>query len=242
MTPTLHVLLEDNHCLAVLKPAGLLTQSANEAIPSLETLARAYLREKYQKEGHVYLGVPHRLDRPVSGVVLFARSTKAARRLAMQFRERQVQKLYWTLVEGSVNPDAGDWEDWLLKVSDEARTEIAVPNAPGAKQAALRYRTLLRLADSTLLEIEPLTGRSHQIRVQTASRGWPVVGDALYGSTQAFGPPAELARDRVIALHGRALTFLHPVRYDPVTVTAPLPEHWPLACRGDSCVSSPSST
>jgi 23S rRNA pseudouridine1911/1915/1917 synthase len=228
MSVTVNILYEDNHCLALNKPAPLLTQSASPGIPSLESLARDYLREKYHKLGRVYLGTPHRLDRPVSGIVLFARSSKAAQRLADQFRDHQVTKRYWALVEGEVLPDEGDWEDWLLKFAEEARTEIAAADTPGAKQASLRYRVLERHPGRTLLEIEPKTGRSHQIRVQAASRGWPMCGDFLYGAKTAFGPQAELPRDRVIALHAHSLTYLHPIRYEPMTVTAPLPDYWPL--------------
>jgi 23S rRNA pseudouridine1911/1915/1917 synthase len=226
MTLPLTVLFEDNHCLAVAKPAPLLTQGASPDIPSLEALARAYLKERYHKPGNVYLGIPHRLDRPVSGVVLFARSTKAAQRLAEQFRERQVRKVYWAAVEGDVQPAEGTWEDWLLKIAEEARSERVPPETPGARRAVLRYRRLASNAGTTLLEVEPETGRMHQIRVQAAVRGWPVRGDVLYGSRQPFGPAAELPRDRVIALHARSLTFLHPIRYEPVKVTAPLPELW----------------
>jgi 23S rRNA pseudouridine1911/1915/1917 synthase len=220
------VLFEDNHCLAVAKPAGLLTQGVAEGLPSLEALARAYLREKYHKRGRVYLGIPHRLDRPVSGVVLFARQTVSARRLAEQFRLRQVTKFYWAAVEGDVQPAAGTWEDWLSKVSDEARAIPAIPDTPGAQHARLHYRHLQSFPGGTLLEIELETGRMHQIRVQAAVRGHPVLGDALYGSTVPFGPPAELPRDRVIALHAQSLTFLHPIRYQPITVTAPLPDYF----------------
>src|SRR5688572_847690 len=109
------VLFEDNHCIAVVKPAPLLTQ-APAAVPSLEAMVKFYLKEKHHKPGNVYLGVPHRLDRPVSGVVLFARNSKAARRLAEQFRERQVTKVYWGLVEGRLGTAEGAWEDWLLKI------------------------------------------------------------------------------------------------------------------------------
>src|SRR5262245_7104824 len=224
--PPLAVLFEDNHCLAVVKPAPLLTQGASPDVPSLESLARAYLKERYHKPGNVYLGIPHRLDRPVSGVVLFARSTKAAQRLAEQFRERQVRKVYWAAVEGDVQPAEGVWEDWLLKIAEEARSERVSPETPGARHAVLRYRRLGANAGTTLLEVEPETGRMHQIRVQAAVRGWPVRGDVLYGSRQPFGPPAELPRDRVIALHARSLTFLHPIRYEPLTVNAPLPANW----------------
>jgi 23S rRNA pseudouridine1911/1915/1917 synthase len=225
----LHILYEDNHCLAVAKPAPLLTQGVPPGIPTLEALAKAYLKERYHKSGNVYLGIPHRLDRPVSGVVLFARNTKAARRLAEQFQTRQVRKVYWAVVEPSaagLPPAEGAWEDWLLKVRAEARAECAPAGTAGARQALLRFRRLREAADGALLEIEPVTGRMHQIRVQAAARGWPVRGDVLYGSRLPFGPAAELPRDRVIALHARSLTFLHPIRYEPLTVTAPLPAAW----------------
>lgn len=225
----LHVLYEDNHCLAVLKPGGVLTQ-APPGIPSMEEFVRAYLKERYDKTGHVYLGIPHRLDRPVSGVLLFARSTKAAQRLAEQFRERQVSKLYWAFVEhsreGSAPEDEGEWEDWMHKIKDEARSQVVTADAPGARRALLRYRVLKRSTEGTLLEIQPETGRMHQIRLQAARRGWPIRGDYLYGGRLPFGPPAELPRDRLIALHARTLTFLHPIRYEPVVLTADLPETW----------------
>ncbi len=225
-TMPLVILFEDNHCLAVAKPAGLLTQGVPPGIPTLEAMVKAYLKERYGKPGNVYLGIPHRLDRPVSGVVLFARNSKAAGRLAEQFQTHQVRKLYWALVEGVVEPAEGAWEDWLLKLPEQARSQRVEPDTPGAKRAVLHYRRLEVGPDWTLLEIEPQTGRMHQIRVQAASRGWPIFGDALYGATRPFGPPAELPRDRVIALHARSLTFLHPIRYEPMTVAADLPESW----------------
>jgi 23S rRNA pseudouridine1911/1915/1917 synthase len=235
MTDTeLTVLFEDNHCLALAKPAGLLTQGVPPGVPTLESLAKDYLKGKYHKAGNVYLGIPHRLDRPVSGVVLFARSSKAAARLAEQFQKREVGKVYWAVVEasptGELPPEEGDWEDWLLKLADQARTERVAPETPAARHALLHFRRLRTFSDSALLEVSPRTGRMHQIRVQTASRGWPVRGDELYGARLPFGPPAELPRDRVIALHARSLTFLHPIRYEPVTLTAPLPPTWREWC------------
>jgi 23S rRNA pseudouridine1911/1915/1917 synthase len=225
------ILWEDSHCLAALKPAPLLTQ-APAGIPSLEAMVKTYVKEKYHKPGNVYLGVPHRLDRPVSGVVLFARNTKAAQRLAEQFQKRQVTKVYWAAVEGNVAPAEGVWEDWLLKIRDEARAERVTSETPGARHALLHYRVLEQHGGTTLLELVPQTGRMHQLRLQTALRGWPVLGDVLYGSTRPFGPAAELPRERVIALHARSLTFFHPIRYEPITVTAPLPEPWsPVAPR-----------
>ena len=221
----MQILFEDNHCLAVNKPAPLLTQ-APPGIPSLEDMAKAYLKERYQKAGKVYLGVPHRLDRPVSGVVLFARTTKAAQRLSEQFQQRKVTKIYWGALEGAVAPESGVWEDWLRKVADEARVETTAPDAHDARKARLHYRVLGPCIGGTLVEFTPETGRMHQIRIQTATRGLPVRGDALYGGRLAFGPQAEFERDRTIALHARGLTFLHPIRYEPITVTAPLPAAW----------------
>jgi 23S rRNA pseudouridine1911/1915/1917 synthase len=221
------ILFEDNHCLAVAKPAPLLTQGVPAGLPTLETWVKDYLKVKYHKPGNVYLGVPHRLDRPVSGVVLFARNSKAAARLAEQFQKHQVSKVYWALVEGDVSPTEGVWEDYLRKLPDEARAEVVSPDAPGAKAAVLDYRVLQRHDQTALVELRPRTGRMHQLRVQAAYRGHPISGDELYGATTPFGPPAALARDRVIALHARGLTFLHPIRYEPLTVVAPLPEYWP---------------
>jgi 23S rRNA pseudouridine1911/1915/1917 synthase len=233
------VLYEDNHCLALAKPAPLLTQGVPAGLPTLEAQARAYLREKYHKAGNVYLGIPHRLDRPVSGVVLFAKSSKAAARLAEQFRSRQVRKVYWALVEPGEGPppEKGVWVDWLRKLPEEARSECVGRDEPGARLARLEYRVLAVLPEGVLLEIEPETGRMHQIRVQAAVRGWPVRGDFLYGARLPFPPSAPgaeadvPARERIIGLHARSLTFLHPIRYEPVTVTAPLPGYWPEGAR-----------
>lgn len=228
MSDTLDILFEDNHCLVVVKPAPLLTQAPPD-VPSLEARVKAYLKEHYHKAGNVYLGIPHRLDRPVSGAIVFARNTKAARRLAEQFQGRQVQKIYWALVEragkGEPLPAEGVWEDHLLKVAEEARSERVTAETPGARLARLRFRRLRETADGALLEIEPETGRMHQIRVQTAVRGWPVRGDILYGSRLPFGPGTE-PRERIIALHAHRLTFLHPIRYEPLTAVAPLPAAW----------------
>jgi 23S rRNA pseudouridine1911/1915/1917 synthase len=225
----LTVLYEDNHCLAVVKPPGLSTQ-APAGFPSLESLARAYLKAKYHKPGNVYLGIPHRLDRPVSGVVLFARQTASAQRLAEQFRDRQVKKVYWAVLErsaaGELPPEAGKWEDWLVKLTGQARAECVAQGTPGAKDASLSFRRLSCHDEDAFIEIVPHTGRMHQIRVQAASRGWPVRGDAFYGARHGFGEPAAEPRDRVIGLHARALTFLHPIRFEPIEVVAEPGEEW----------------
>lgn len=228
----LDILCEDGPILAVNKPAGLLTLGAKAGVPTLERLVKQFLKQKYEKPGNVYLGIPHRLDRPVSGVVVFARNSKAAARLAEQFRDRQVRKIYWALVERAPESAEGELVDWLRKTPDQAHVEVASAEAPGAREARLRYRTLqIDVSGSqetrTLLEIEPLTGRTHQIRVQLAARGWPVVGDVQYGATTSIAPVrAADPRDEPIALHARSLTIKHPVRYDSLTITAPLPEYW----------------
>lgn len=223
--PTVDVLFEDHHLIAVNKPAPLMTQ-APVGVPSLEAMVKAYIKDKYAKPAGVYLGIPHRLDRPVSGVVLFCRNTKASQRVAEQFQSHSVAKVYWALVEGVVAEDAGEWRDFVRKVADQARSEIVTADVDGAKEAVTQFRVLRRDGDTTLLELTPQTGRMHQLRVQSAARGHPVLGDALYGSSKSFGPPAELPRDRVIALHARRLAFEHPFRNTPIELEAPLPEYW----------------
>ena len=220
------ILFEDHHLIAVNKPAPLLTQ-APEGIPNLESSVKAYIKFTCDKPAGVYLGVPHRLDRPVSGVIVFARNTKAAQRVHAQFEAHLVRKVYWACVDGDVTPETGAWEDWLKKIPDEARVERSSQGEFGAKQATLDYRALQRLEGGTLLELSPQTGRMHQLRVQTAWRGHPIWGDSLYGSARDFGPTTDDSRERLIALHARQLTLQHPFTKETLTFTAPLPEYWP---------------
>lgn len=228
----LDILIEDGPVLAVNKPAGLPTQGVPQGIPSLESQVRDYIKTQYNKPGNVYLGIPHRLDRPVSGVVLFTKNSKAAARMAEQFRERQVRKIYWAVVEQPLAEPTGTLVDWLLKIPDQARVEVVPPGTDGARECVLSYRVLQQDVrgpgqGGVLVEIELGTGRMHQIRVQFASRGWPIVGDRQYGARTRL--LAALPIDPLIepiALHARSLTFLHPVRYDSVTVTAPVPDTW----------------
>jgi 23S rRNA pseudouridine1911/1915/1917 synthase len=221
----MQVLFEDHHLIAVNKPAPLMTQAPG-GVPSLETITKTYIKEKYAKPAGVYLGIPHRLDRPVSGVVVFCRNTKAAQRVAEQFQKHKVAKVYWAIVDGIVAEDAGEWRDHLRKIGDQARAEIVAAGAEGAKESITYYRVLRRDADSTLLELTPRTGRMHQLRVQAAARGHPVLGDVLYASSRVFGSLTELPRERVIALHARRLSFEHPFRKVRVELEAPLPDYW----------------
>lgn len=228
------ILFEDHHLLVVNKPAPLLTQ-APPHLPSLEAMVKGYIKEKYTKPAGVYLGVPHRLDRPVSGVVCFARNSKAAQRVHAQFEDRTVRKTYWAAVLGDVTPPEGRWEDWIRKVQEESRTVRAEPNEPGAKLATLDYRVLQAIPNGTLLELRPLTGRMHQLRVQSAWRGHPVFGDSTYAEAPPFGPPAEQPRDRVIALHARRLELDHPFTKQRLVIDAPLPDDWtPLSLSSEN--------
>lgn len=217
-TAPLEILYADNHCLAVAKPAKLLTAGDRTGDDTLLARSKEYVKQTYGKPGNVYLGIVQRLDRPTSGVVLFARTSKAAARLTKQFRDRTIEKTYLAIVEG--NPGPGDTElvDWLIK--DEARNVVSVaePGTAGAKESRLRYRVLKRNGERRLLEVRPLTGRSHQIRVQLSSRNMPIVGDRKYGSRVGLGGK--------IALHAASLTFKHPTRREMMTLTAALPEYF----------------
>lgn len=218
------VLLEDEQVLAVGKPAGIATQ-APPGIDCLELRIRRYLAGEAPTES-VYLGIPHRLDRPVTGAIVFAKTRRAARQLSRQFERRRVRKIYWACVERSVEPRDGTWRDYLHKVYGQPLAAVVDANHPQAQEAILHYRTLGQHRAGSWLEIELETGRTHQIRVQSASRGHPVLGDLQYGARQAFGPPCADERQRTIALHARALSFFHPVTKQPLSVEAPTAAAW----------------
>jgi 23S rRNA pseudouridine1911/1915/1917 synthase len=214
----LDVLYEDNHLLVVAKPAGIPTQGVSVEGTSVVTLARQYLKQKYHKPGNVYVGVVSRLDAPVSGVLVLARTSKSARRLNEQFRGRTVQKRYWAVVEGANIPPEGELVDWLQRDDARRRTQIVKPGAASAKEARLLYRRLETVRGLSLVEVELQTGRKHQIRTQLAHRGWPVVGDERYGSRRRF--------DEGIALHARSLELFHPTKGGRLRFVAPLPASW----------------
>ena len=221
------VLFEDNHCLILEKPAGLATQ-APDPYSSLESWARSYLKTKYVKAGRPYLGIPHRLDRPVSGIVFFTRSSKAAARIAEQFRERTISKRYFALVQGDLDPVAPEnqccWLDYMVKVPDVAKAMLCSHDQAGAKLAQLEMKSIKSADDLSLLDIHLQTGRMHQIRLQSSSRGFPIVGDSLY---QAVDNLALIQMDKRILLHSYYLKFLHPISYEPVEVRSELPSYFP---------------
>jgi 23S rRNA pseudouridine1911/1915/1917 synthase len=219
------LLYEQGPCLVVVKPGGLATQ-APPGIDSLEVRVKEFLRTRDGKTGKVYLGIPHRLDRPVSGVMVLARHVRAARRLAEQFEARTVSKKYWAAVEGEVSPAAGTWTDYLRKIPDAAQVEVVSAEHPDGRLAVLHYRVLASDGRMSWLEIDLETGRMHQIRVQAASRSHPIVGDAQYGAVMPFGPATDDFRQRWIALHARSLEFRHPMTREFVSQTAPLPAAW----------------
>lgn len=246
----LEILYDNGPCLVINKQAGILTQ-APAGIDSLEVQVKAFYKDREGKpDGNIYLGLPHRLDRPVSGAIVFARHVRAAQRLSRQFEDRTVTKVYWAAVEGHIEPDEDTWTDHLHKRHGMAQSIVVPEGDPRGKIAILHYRVLNRgflavpswgggkikmASDSSshhgptmcsLLEIELKTGRTHQIRVQCASRGHAVLGDSQYGSNLPFGEPFADERMRAIALHARQLAFTHPMTDEPVDVTAPLPPAW----------------
>jgi len=211
----LRVLYEDNHLIAVYKPAGVPVQGDASGAVSLLELTREYIRKKYRKPGNVYTGLLHRLDRPVSGVVLYAKTSKAASRISEQLRERSVEKIYWARVHGRMTPSMGTLHAHIRR--GERRSAVVDPGQRDGKEALLSYRTLKRLPGAALLEIRLFTGRKHQIRVQLAHEGCPVEGDIKYGAPCAW-PNGE------IRLLSRAIAFSHPTRKEWVRIEAPVPD------------------
>lgn len=226
MTP--EILYEDNHCLVLNKPAGMLSQGDETGDPSLVSWTAEYWRVRYNKPGNVYVGLVHRLDRPTSGAVLLARTSKAAGRLADQFRSGAISKLYWAIVEGRPDQAEGEWVDWLAKDHRENRVRV-VEEGEGAKVARVAYRVLSTVGGTTKLALRPLTGRSHQLRVQLAERGLPIVGDRKYGAKRLL---RALDGERRVALHARELEFTHPTRKEAISVVAPVQEDWPETSPG----------
>ncbi|MBQ3997890.1 MAG: RNA pseudouridine synthase [Paludibacteraceae bacterium] len=212
------VLYEDNHIIAVNKTCNEIVQGDKTGDTPLSETVKAYIKVKYNKPGEVFLGVTHRLDRPTSGVVLFARTSKALTRLNEMFKSHeQIKKTYWAIVQGCPKVPEARLENWLVRNEAQNKSYIAKPNANNAKKAILNYRTIVRGENYTLLEINLETGRHHQIRCQLAAIGCPVKGDLKYGAKRS-NP------DGGICLHARKIEFIHPVSKEPICITAPIPE------------------
>lgn len=219
------LLYEDNHLYVLNKPAPLATMGAEPGEETAFEMAVKDIRRRFQKPGRVYLGVVSRLDAMVTGVLLFARTSKAAARLSEQIRLHQTQKTYRALVLPAPSMPTARLEHWLRHHEAARRVEVSGPGIPGARQALLDYRLLARHHDIALLDIQLQTGRKHQIRVQLSATGCCILGDTRYGSQRPF--------PRGIALHSSSLTIQHPITKQSLTFRAPLPEYWPAWARAD---------
>jgi 23S rRNA pseudouridine1911/1915/1917 synthase len=211
------IIYEDNHLLVVNKAAGILVQGDRTGDDSLIELCKNYIKVKYNKPGNVFLGLPHRLDRPVSGVVILAKTSKALERVNEQFRKKEVEKIYWAITHSTPPEIKGKLEHWLVKDHKRNLVSALKKKKKDALKAELEYEVIGKISDEHLIEIKLLTGRFHQIRVQLKSIGCPIVGDIKYG----FNKPN---KDGSICLHARKVRMMHPVKKEPVNFEAPLPE------------------
>ena len=211
------VLYEDNHLIAINKRAGDLVQVDDTGDESLEDKVKKYIAVKYNKPNSAFLGVAHRLDRPVSGVILFAKTSKALERINAMFKGREMHKTYYAVVRNRPQPEAGHLVHWLLKNQQKNVTKAFNHEFKGSLRAELNYKLAGELKGYYLVEVDPITGRPHQIRVQLSTLGCPIVGDNKYGY-----PRGSLHNS--ISLHARKLEFIHPIKKEPVLIIAPVPK------------------
>ena len=210
------VLYDDNHIIIVYKRSSDLVQGDGTGDEPLDDIVRAYIKEKYNKPGDVFLGVVHRLDRPVSGCVVYARTSKALTRLSELFRTREVKKTYWAIVTDRPPEEDGVLSNWLKKNEKQNKSYVYPTEVKGSKLAELSYKILGRSERYYLVEVDLQTGRHHQIRAQLAAAGCPVKGDLKYGAKRSNEGGG-------ISLHSRRVSFVHPVKKEEITVEAPLP-------------------
>jgi 23S rRNA pseudouridine1911/1915/1917 synthase len=210
------ILYEDNHLIAVYKKAGWIVQVDETGDPSLDEMVKTYIAEKYNKPNGAFLGVVHRLDRPVSGVILFAKTSKALDRINKMFKERDMHKTYWAVVRQKPSLMEGNLVHFLVKNPKKNITTPYNTEIKGSQRAELNFKVLGYLNEYYLIEVDPITGRPHQIRVQLSTLGSPIVGDNKYGYPRG-------SRKKSIALHALRLQFIHPVKKEKVEIFAPLP-------------------
>ncbi len=212
----MNVLYEDNHIIIINKRAGEIVQGDKTGDKSLCDLLKQFLKEKYAKPGNVFVGLPHRLDRPVSGVVVFAKTSKALERLNAMFRDGNVKKIYWAITKEKPLKPEDELQSWIVR-NEKMNKSFSYPKqVEGSKHAVLHYRHIASSQNYNLIEVELKTGRHHQIRCQLASIGCPIKGDLKYGSKRS-NP------DGSISLHARYVEFTHPVSKELIQITAPLP-------------------
>ena len=218
----MEVVYEDNHIIIVNKQSGEIVQGDKTGDRPLSDLVKDYIKEKYQKPGEVFLGVVHRLDRPVSGLVVFARTSKALTRLNKMFAEGQVHKTYWALVQNCPKEPEGTLENWLVRNEKQNKSYAYDRERPNAKKAILKYKVIGRTDNYTLVEVQLMTGRHHQIRCQLSTMGCPIKGDLKYGAKRS-NP------DGSISLQSHRVEFEHPVSHETIAIEAPLPHDpvWP---------------
>lgn len=213
----LEILYEDNHLIAINKPAGILSQGDKTGDKVLADYVKEYIVQKYNKPGEAFLGVIHRLDRPVSGIVLLAKTSKALSRMNEQFKTREVQKTYWAIVEQKPEKTQATLVHWLKKNEEKNKSQAFVKEINGSLRSELVYEYKASSERYHLLEVKPHTGRHHQIRVQLSTIGCVIKGDLKYGAKRSNS-------DGSISLHARQLEFIHPVKKEPVVITAPVPD------------------
>ncbi|NOT74688.1 MAG: RluA family pseudouridine synthase [Cyclobacteriaceae bacterium] len=221
MSQPLSILYEDNHLLVINKASGVLVQGDETGDKPLVEIGKEYIKVKYGKPGEVFLGVVHRLDRPVSGVVVFARTSKALARMNELFRSRETEKIYWAITDQRPSKIEDTLVHWLRKDEKKNKTTAFKKETTDAQHSELSYRLISRKKELSLIEVRPITGRPHQIRVQLSSIGCPILGDLKYGSELTTG-------DGSIGLHARSLSFIHPVKKELMKIEAPVPnkEWW----------------
>lgn len=211
-----NILFEDNHLIVINKQSGEIVQGDKTGDEPLSETVKKYIKTKYNKPGDVFLGTPHRIDRPTSGIVIFAKTSKSLARLNKMFQQKEIQKTYWAIVKNEPPQKEATLIHFLKKNEAKNKSVAKLQDFDGAKRAELTYKVIHQFQQYFLLEILPKTGRHHQIRVQLASIGCPIKGDLKYGFSRSN-------KDASISLHARKITFIHPVQKELLEITAPAP-------------------